>query len=129
MKQSEVRFLRVKMSNSGATNGNIHHVPLEAISEIKKTPAADASTAGSVTIKYNAGSATTLTATTDTAGTQVQMNTMIDAVENELISCIEALSNGSKNIVTVPWSEGNCLAGTLNAGLEATVAKFNVTQS
>jgi len=128
MKNSEVRFLRIKMQHaSNADNGNIHHIPLESILEIKKAPSTGDSAVGTITIKYNAGSAVTISCTSNDAGTQAQNNAIIDALETELINCIEALVNGSKNIVTVPWSEGNCLTGTLNAGEEGTAAKTIIT--
>lgn len=128
MKNSEVKFLRLKMQNSGASNNFIHHIPLEAITEIKKVPAADATTSGVLTIKYSvAGSNVTVTTQTDTAGTQAEMNAMIDALEAELIKTIELAAKGSKSVVTIPFSEGNVFSepvALLNAGQEGNAAKL-----
>ena len=128
MKNSEVKFLRLKLQNGGASNGFIHHIPLEAITEIKKVPAADGSTSGILTIKYSAGGSNiTVTTTTDTAGTQAQMNAMIDALETELIKTIELAASGSKSVVTIPFSEGNVFSSPvalLNAGDEGDATKL-----
>tara|TARA_B100001063_G_C16754580_1_gene552349 strand:+ start:1791 stop:2186 length:396 start_codon:yes stop_codon:yes gene_type:complete len=130
MKNSKVKFLRILMQNGGATTGRVYHVPLESISEIKKTPAADASTPGTVIISYKpAGSNVTITATNADAGTQAQNNAVIDAIEAELINIIELAINGSKNVVTVPWSEGQCLNGTTLEGQEKDATKLLITPS
>ena len=117
MKNSEVKFLRIKMSNSGASNGKIYHVPLEAITSVVKTPAANDSTPATLVINYTSGGANSvITATTSDIGTAAQLDTAIAAFENELLNAIDVANNGSKNVVKVPWSEGNMFEAQINAG-------------
>ena len=117
MRNSEVKFLRIKMSNGGASNGRIYHVPLEAITSIVKTPAANDSTPATLVINYTtAGANETITATTSDVGTQAELNEAIGAFETELLNAIDIANNGSKNVVRVPWSEGNMFQAQIDAG-------------
>tara|TARA_R100000329_G_C7454792_1_gene160123 strand:- start:25 stop:444 length:420 start_codon:yes stop_codon:yes gene_type:complete len=117
MRNSEVKFLRIKMSQaSHASNGRIYHVPLEAITSVVKSPAANDSTPATLVINYTSGgSNNVITATTSDVGTKAQLDEAIGAFETELLNAIDIANNGSKNVVRVPWSEGNMFESLIDA--------------